>query len=77
MLEIVHQWMDEHMTIESARRRIRDFMSVQSSNPELLKAQYRAFTRQMPMMYFILLSSTWALGSFSKLSIEHSLVKCR
>lgn len=62
MLEIVHQWMDEHMTIQSARRRIRDFMSVQSSNPELLKAQYRAFTRQMPMMYFILLSSTWALA---------------
>jgi diguanylate cyclase (GGDEF)-like protein len=37
-------------------------MSVQSENPELLKAQYRAFTRQMPMMYFILLSSTWALA---------------
>ncbi len=31
-------------------------------NPELLRAQYLAFSRQMPMMYFILLSSTWALA---------------
>ncbi|OQP87226.1 GGDEF-domain containing protein [Rhizobium rhizosphaerae] len=36
--------------------------TVASDNPELLKAQYQAFTRQMPMMYFILLSSTWALA---------------
>ena len=62
MLEIVHQSMGEAMNIQSVRRSIRDFMSVQSENPELLKAQYRAFTRQMPMMYFILLSSTWALA---------------
>ncbi len=50
------------MNITRAGRSIRGFMSVQSENPELLKAQYRAFTRQMPMMYFILLSSTWALA---------------
>ncbi|MBB3612718.1 EAL domain-containing protein [Rhizobium sp. BK602] len=37
-------------------------MMVRSDNPELLKAQYRAFTRQVPMMYLILLSSTWALA---------------
>ncbi|SIR43400.1 diguanylate cyclase/phosphodiesterase [Rhizobium sp. RU20A] len=37
-------------------------MTVQGDNAELVKAQYRAFTRQMPMMYFILLSSTWALA---------------
>ena len=37
-------------------------MSVQADNPELLKAQYHAFARQMPMMYFILLSSTWAVA---------------
>lgn len=37
-------------------------MSVKSVNSELVKAQYQAFTRQMPMMYFILLSSTWALA---------------
>lgn len=51
------------MNIHSAWRVIRNFMSVQRENPELLKAQYRAFTRQMPMMYFILLSSTWALAT--------------
>lgn len=50
------------MNIQIARRRFRDFMSVQRDNPELLKAQYRAFTRQMPMMYFILLTSSWALA---------------
>ncbi|OWV99918.1 EAL domain-containing protein [Rhizobium sp. R693] len=50
------------MTILSARQKLQHFMSVQSENSDLLKAQYRAFTRQMPMMYFILLSSTWALA---------------
>jgi len=54
--------MDMLMNMQIARRRFRDFMSVQRDNPELLKAQYRAFTRQMPMMYFILLTSSWALA---------------
>jgi len=62
MLEAAHQLMGELMNIHIAWRGIRNFMSVQNENPELLKAQYRAFTRQMPMMYFILLSSTWALA---------------
>ena len=39
------------------------FMSVQTDNPALVRAQYKAFSRQIPMMYFILLSSTWALAS--------------
>jgi diguanylate cyclase (GGDEF)-like protein len=39
------------------------FMSVNTDNPALVKAQYKAFSRQIPMMYFILLSSTWALAS--------------
>jgi len=51
------------MKILSAKQKIQNFMSVRSDNPDLLKAQYRAFTRQMPMMYFILLSSTWALAT--------------
>ena len=42
--------------------KIRDFMSVPRDNPELLKAQYRAFSRQLPLMYFILLTNTWALA---------------
>ncbi|XUY28295.1 putative bifunctional diguanylate cyclase/phosphodiesterase [Agrobacterium sp. rho-8.1] len=29
----------------------------------MLKAKYRAFCKQMPMMYFILISSTWALAA--------------
>lgn len=43
-------------------RSIISFMSV-SRKPELLKAQYRAFARQLPMMYFILLSNTWVLAA--------------
>lgn len=42
---------------------VRRFMAVPVDNPELLKAQYRAFSRQMPMMYFILMSSTWAVAA--------------
>ncbi|TPW33655.1 EAL domain-containing protein [Martelella alba] len=36
-------------------------MAVPRDNPELLKAQYSAFSRQLPMMYLILMSSTWAV----------------
>ncbi|MCX8996217.1 EAL domain-containing protein [Rhizobiaceae bacterium BDR2-2] len=43
-------------------RPIARFFSVPTDNPELLKAQYRAFSRQMPMMYLILMLSTWALA---------------
>jgi diguanylate cyclase (GGDEF)-like protein len=45
------------------RERVRSFMSIPVDNPELLKAQYRAFSRQLPMMYFILMSSTWAVAA--------------
>ncbi len=43
-------------------QRVQGFMSIPVDNPELLKAQYRAFSRQMPLMYLILLSSTWAVA---------------
>jgi diguanylate cyclase (GGDEF)-like protein len=36
---------------------------VPTDNPELLTAQYRAFSRQMPLMYLILMSSTWAVAA--------------
>ncbi|OCJ55805.1 histidine kinase [Agrobacterium rubi] len=42
---------------------ILEFLRIPDHNPELLKAKYRAFCRQMPMMYFILISSTWALAA--------------
>ncbi|WP_328517666.1 putative bifunctional diguanylate cyclase/phosphodiesterase [Devosia algicola] len=32
-------------------------------NPELLKAQYEVFSRQIPVMYSILLISTWSVAS--------------
>lgn len=51
------------MKILNGVRKLQHFMSVRADNPELLKAQYRAFSRQLPMMYFILLSSTWALAA--------------
>jgi diguanylate cyclase (GGDEF)-like protein len=44
-------------------KHILEFLRIPDQNPELLKAQYRAFSRQMPMMYFILMSSTWALAA--------------
>ncbi|WP_084438552.1 bifunctional diguanylate cyclase/phosphodiesterase [Shinella sp. HZN7] len=43
--------------------RIPNLLSVPADNPDLLKAQYRAFSWQLPIMYFILLSSTWALAA--------------
>lgn len=33
-----------------------------SDDPALLKAQHRAISRQMPMMYFILMANTWAVA---------------
>lgn len=36
--------------------------SAGSEDPALVRAKYRASRRQIPMMYFILLSSTWALA---------------
>lgn len=50
------------MIAQDIFRKIREFMSVPRDNPELLKAQYRAFSRQLPLMYFILLTNTWALA---------------
>ncbi|WP_320188749.1 putative bifunctional diguanylate cyclase/phosphodiesterase (plasmid) [Agrobacterium rosae] len=42
--------------------KFRRSLEVSGENPELLKAQYLAFSRQMPLMYLILLSSTWAVA---------------
>ncbi len=40
-----------------------ELVKIPDNNPPLLVAKYRAFCRQMPMMYFILISSTWALAA--------------
>ena len=43
---------------------IRQFLSVPRAdeNPELLKAQFEVFARHIPLMYSILLVSTWAIA---------------
>lgn len=40
---------------------LRAFLSVQRDNEPLLIAQYKAFTAQVPLMYFVLLVNTWSL----------------
>jgi diguanylate cyclase (GGDEF)-like protein len=42
--------------------KVRDFMSIPKNNPELLKAQCEALTKQIPLLYFILLTNTWILA---------------
>ena len=45
--------------------RIRQFMSVRTDNPELLKAQFAALSRTIPLLYFILVANAWVLaGTF-------------
>ncbi|CAD5200433.1 putative bifunctional diguanylate cyclase/phosphodiesterase [Pseudomonas sp. FEN] len=40
---------------------LRTLMSVPRDNPKLLRAQYRALSRQLPLMYLVLLLNMWAL----------------
>lgn len=42
--------------------RLSRFLSIRSDNIELMQEQYRAYSRQMPMMYLILTTSTWGLA---------------
>ncbi|WP_395303620.1 putative bifunctional diguanylate cyclase/phosphodiesterase [Enterobacter sp. ECC-019] len=51
------------MILNELVHKIKHLISVPTENSELLLAQYHAFSRQLPMMYFILVSSTWALVS--------------
>lgn len=50
------------MTVRSMIAAAKEFMTVPRHNPDLLRAQYRAFSRQLPLMYFILVSSTWSVS---------------
>src|SRR5664279_3925388 len=49
-------------SLRSLGNKIREFMSIPVDQPELLKAQYRALSQQLPMMYLILMTSTWAVA---------------
>ena len=50
------------MPMKISWEKIARFLTVQSDNPALLKAQYQSFARQMPLMYLILMVNTWALS---------------
>lgn len=43
--------------------RLRELMSVASGEPALLKAQYRAFSSQLPLMYLLVVANTWLLAA--------------
>jgi predicted signal transduction protein with EAL and GGDEF domain len=42
--------------------RLRRVMSIDSDNAGLMQEQYRAYSRQMPMLYVMLVSGTWGLA---------------
>ncbi len=46
-----------------ATRDILSILRVQTDDPELCVAQYSAFSKQMPLMYFILIVNTWGVAS--------------
>lgn len=43
-------------------KKLQAFMSLPQDNPRLLRAQYVALSRQLPLMYLILLINSWALA---------------
>nr|WP_320203513.1 EAL domain-containing protein [Agrobacterium rosae]MDX8305236.1 EAL domain-containing protein [Agrobacterium rosae] len=43
-------------------RKLLLIFSVPDDNPDLSLAQYRAFSKQLPLMYFILLTNTWGVS---------------
>lgn len=47
--------------IKGLGERLRATMALPRDNPRLLRAQYTALARQLPMMYFILVVNTWIL----------------
>jgi len=49
-------------SLRSLGSKVREFMSIPVDRPELLKAQFRALSQQLPMMYLILMTSTWAVA---------------
>lgn len=50
------------MSASSLMSMVRRYWRVDYDQPELLIAQYRAFSGKMPMMYLILLINSWALA---------------
>jgi diguanylate cyclase (GGDEF)-like protein len=50
------------MASRSIFQSTRRFMSIPRDNPDLMKAQYQAFSKQVPLLYSILLSNTWVVA---------------
>lgn len=50
------------MLLRGLPERIRSVVSVPQDNSDLLKAKFRAFSHQMPMMYLMLLINTWTVA---------------
>ncbi|EJN10208.1 bifunctional diguanylate cyclase/phosphodiesterase [Herbaspirillum sp. YR522] len=50
------------MNLSAIWATLRQNLSLERGKPELLRAQYKAFSRKVPMMYVILLVNTWALA---------------
>lgn len=61
------------MSASSLMRMVRRYWRVDYDQPELLIAQYRAFSSKMPMMYLILLINSWALVQTYYLLAPHWL----
>ncbi|HEY0125389.1 MAG TPA: EAL domain-containing protein [Rhizobium sp.] len=51
------------MNRNSIGARLARSLTVPSDNPELLKAQFAALSRLIPLMYFILVANTWVLAA--------------
>ncbi len=49
------------MTVKQLAGRAARFMAIASNNPEVLKAQCAVLSRLIPLMYFILVASSWTL----------------
>lgn len=50
------------MSLRAMMIRAWKLFSLPHDNPELMKAQYAAFSRQVPLLYLILIGSTWSLS---------------
>ncbi len=48
---------------KAVTRGFKDLFAIPYDDPELLKAQYAAFVRQIPLLYIILVSNTWILSA--------------
>jgi diguanylate cyclase (GGDEF)-like protein len=51
------------MVLQKYMKAVSEIMAIPRDNPDLLIAQYRAFTLQMPLMYAVLMINTWGVAA--------------